>query len=123
MVPLLPVVTAAIVDYLSACPFAQQKDAALFLGKRGGPLTARRVQQRMQDLRALLGLPESATPHALRHSFATHLLAPGGDLPALPEPLGPAPLPSTKRYTEVDTAARPDLSAHIEHEKRRQRMV
>ena len=104
MVPLLPVVTAAIDDYLAACPFAQQKDAPLFLGTRGGPLTARRVQQRMQDLRPLLGLPESATPHALRHSFATHLLAGGGDLRAIQELLGHASLASTQRYTEVDVA-------------------
>ena len=104
MVPLLPVVTAAIADYLAACPFAQAKDAPLFLAKRGGPLTARRVQQRMQDLRTLLGLPESATPHALRHSFATHLLAGGGDLRAIQELLGHASLASTQRYTEVDVA-------------------
>lgn len=104
MVPLLPVVTAAVADYLAACPFVQAKDAPLFLAKRGGPLTARRVQQRMQDLRALLGLPESATPHALRHSFATHLLAGGGDLRAIQELLGHASLASTQRYTEVDVA-------------------
>src|SRR3546814_3580057 len=104
MVPLLPVVTAAIADYLAACPYAQQKDQPLFLAKRGGPLTARRVQQRMQDLRGLLGLPESATPHALRHSFATHLLAGGGDLRAIQELLGHASLASTQRYTEVDVA-------------------
>jgi integrase/recombinase XerC len=103
------VVTAAIADYLAACPFAQQKDAPLFLGKRGGPLTARRVQQRMQDLRSLLGLPESATPHALRHSFATHLLAAGGDLRAIQELLGHASLASTQRYTEVDVAGLLDV--------------
>jgi len=104
MVPLLPVVTAAIADYLAACPFAPGKDSPLFLGKRGGPLSARRVQQRLQELRALLGLPESATPHALRHSFATHLLAGGGDLRAIQELLGHASLASTQRYTEVDVA-------------------
>jgi len=104
MVPLLPVVTAAIGDYLAACPFAQDKDSPLFLGKRGGPLSARRVQERMADLRNLLGLPESATPHALRHSFATHLLAGGGDLRAIQELLGHASLTSTQRYTEVDVA-------------------
>ncbi|HMA15004.1 MAG TPA: tyrosine recombinase XerC [Kiloniellaceae bacterium] len=104
MVPLLPVVTEAIADYLAACPFAQQKDQPLFLAKRGGPLTARRVQQRLQDLRTLLGLPDSATPHALRHSFATHLLAAGGDLRAIQELLGHASLASTQRYTEVDVA-------------------
>jgi integrase/recombinase XerC len=104
MVPLLPVVAAAIADYLAACPFAQPQDGPLFLGKRGGPLTARRVQERLQDLRSLLGLPESATPHALRHSFATHLLAGGGDLRAIQELLGHASLASTQRYTEVDVA-------------------
>ncbi|MEQ8355296.1 MAG: tyrosine recombinase XerC [Kiloniellaceae bacterium] len=104
MVPLLPVVTSAITDYLSACPFAQENDSPLFLGKRGGPLSARRVQERMSDLRALLGLPQSATPHALRHSFATHLLAGGGDLRAIQELLGHASLASTQRYTEVDVA-------------------
>ena len=104
MVPLLPVVAAAITDYLAACPYAQVNDGPLFLGKRGGPLTSRRVQQRMQDLRGLLGLPESATPHALRHSFATHLLAGGGDLRAIQELLGHASLSSTQRYTEVDVA-------------------
>ena len=104
MVPLLPVVTEAITDYLAACPFAQQKDSPLFLGKRGGALSARRVQERLQELRLLLGLPESATPHALRHSFATHLLAGGGDLRAIQELLGHASLASTQRYTEVDVA-------------------
>ncbi|MGD1877301.1 MAG: tyrosine recombinase XerC [Kiloniellaceae bacterium] len=109
MVPLLPVVNAAITDYLAACPFAQADDAPLFLTARGGPLTARRVQQRMQDLRGLLGLPESATPHALRHSFATHLLAGGGDLRAIQELLGHSSLASTQRYTDVDVAGLLDV--------------
>jgi integrase/recombinase XerC len=109
MVPLLPVVAAAIADYLAACPFAQAKDAPLFLGKRGGPLSARRVQERLGELRALLGLPESATPHALRHSFATHLLAGGGDLRAIQELLGHASLASTQRYTDVDVAGLLDV--------------
>ena len=104
MVPLLPVVTAAIADYLAACPFAQDNSSPLFLGKRGGKLSARRVQERLQGLRHLLGLPDSATPHALRHSFATHLLAGGGDLRAIQELLGHASLASTQRYTEVDVA-------------------
>ncbi len=104
MVPLLPVVREAITDYLAACPYPQDGDAPLFLGKRGGPLGPRLVQQRMRDLRLLLGLPESATPHSLRHSFATHLLAGGGDLRAIQELLGHASLASTQRYTEVDVA-------------------
>jgi integrase/recombinase XerC len=104
MVPLLPVVSAAIADYLAACPYAPSKESPLFLATRGGPLSPRHVQQRMQDLRALLGLPESATPHALRHSFATHLLAGGADLRAIQELLGHASLASTQRYTEVDVA-------------------
>ena len=109
MVPLLPVVQAAIADYLAACPYGQDKDSPLFLGKRGGPLGPRQVQQRMRELRLLLGLPESATPHALRHSFATHLLAGGGDLRAIQELLGHASLASTQRYTEVDVAGLLDV--------------
>jgi integrase/recombinase XerC len=76
----------------------------LFLGVRGGPLNPRIVQDRLQRLRLLLGLPSSATPHALRHSFATHLLAGGGDLRAIQELLGHASLSTTQRYTDVDAA-------------------
>jgi len=103
-VPLLPVVAEAVADYLRACPFPLAPDGPLFLGARGGPLSARRVQQRMAEVRVLLGLPERATPHALRHSFATHLLAGGGDLRAIQELLGHASLSTTQRYTEVDAA-------------------
>ncbi|NIA68276.1 tyrosine recombinase XerC [Pelagibius litoralis] len=104
MVPLLSVVNEAIADYLAACPYGGDARSPLFLGKRGGPLSARRVQEKMRALRGLLGLPESATPHALRHSFATHLLAGGGDLRAIQELLGHASLSTTQRYTEVDVA-------------------
>ena len=104
IVPLLPPVVAAIDDYLAACPHALPSDGPLFVGVRGGPLGSRQVQQRLVELRRLLGLPESATPHALRHSFATHLLAGGGDLRAIQELLGHASLSTTQRYTDVDTA-------------------
>jgi integrase/recombinase XerC len=98
------VVVDAVQDYLAACPYALAPDGPLFLGQRGGALGPRQVQQRMAELRLLLGLPESATPHALRHSFATHLLAGGGDLRAIQELLGHASLSTTQRYTEVDVA-------------------
>ncbi len=103
-VPVLPVVMEAIADYLRACPHAGGPADPLFVGKRGGRLNARVVQLRLQQLRALLGLPETATPHALRHSFATHLLAGGGDLRSIQELLGHASLSTTQRYTEVDPA-------------------
>lgn len=102
MVPLLPVVTEAIADYLRSCPFELNASDALFRGVRGGPMSARTIQKRIQSLRGLLGLPSTATPHALRHSFATHLLAGGGDLRAIQELLGHASLSTTQRYTDVD---------------------
>ena len=105
VVPVLPAVSAALADYLAACPYAGGPDEPLFRGARGGRLHPRIVQGRLQQLRALLGLPESATPHALRHSFATHLLAGGGDLRTIQELLGHASLSTTQRYTDVDAAA------------------
>jgi integrase/recombinase XerC len=102
LVPILPVVAAAIADYLAACPHLLAADDALFVGARGGKLNPRLVQGRMAQLRRALSLPESATPHALRHSFATHLLAGGGDLRAIQELLGHASLSTTQRYTAVD---------------------
>jgi integrase/recombinase XerC len=101
IVPVLAIVAAALDDYLAASPF---KHDPLFLGARGGALHPRIVQDRLQRLRLLLGLPATATPHALRHSFATHLLAGGGDLRAIQELLGHASLSTTQRYTEVDAA-------------------
>jgi integrase/recombinase XerC len=102
MVPILPIVRDAIDAYLNACPWRTDSGDPLFVGARGGPLNARIVQRQMQTLRGLLGLPETATPHALRHSFATHLLAMGGDLRSIQELLGHASLSTTQRYTEVD---------------------
>lgn len=102
VVPLLPIVCTAIADYLVACPFSPSPDGPLFLGARGGRLNAGVVQRQMRKLRGLLGLPPTATPHALRHSFATHLLGAGGDLRTIQELLGHASLSTTQRYTEVD---------------------
>jgi len=103
LLPVLPVVRQAVADYLAACPFLLAKDDPLFVGSRGGPLNPRVVQRQMAALRGFLGLPETATPHALRHSFATHLLGRGGDLRAIQELLGHASLSTTQRYTSVET--------------------
>jgi len=102
LVPILPAVAEAIADYIAACPLALPKDGPLFVGARGGPLHPRLIQGQMAKLRAALSLPEHATPHALRHSFATHLLAGGGDLRSIQELLGHASLSTTQRYTKVD---------------------
>jgi integrase/recombinase XerC len=103
-VPLLPIVGQACQAYLAACPYPMRADGPLFLGARGGALSARRLQERLQQIRGLLGLSESATPHALRHTFATQLLQRGGDLRAVQELLGHASLSTTQRYTAVDNA-------------------
>jgi len=103
IVPILPVVCDAVAHYLKLCPYAIAPDGPLFLGARGGPLNPRMIQLAMEKLRGALGLPDSATPHALRHSFATHLLAGGGDLRTIQELLGHASLASTQIYTEIDS--------------------
>jgi integrase/recombinase XerC len=104
MVPVLPAVAAAVDAYVTHLPFGLAPDDALFRAKRGGELGPRRVQALMQTLRGQLGLPDSATPHALRHSFATHLLGGGADLRTIQELLGHASLSTTQKYTEVDAA-------------------
>jgi integrase/recombinase XerC len=103
MVPVLPQVAQLIADYVALCPLDLVPDGPLFIGARGGPLSPRVVQLAMAGLRGALGLPDSATPHALRHSFATHLLARGGDLRAIQELLGHASLSTTQIYTAVDS--------------------
>lgn len=103
MVPLLPQVAALIADYVKICPYHLPAGGPLFVGARGEVLSPRIVQLLMEKLRGALDLPETATPHALRHSFATHLLARGGDLRAIQELLGHASLSTTQIYTAVDT--------------------
>ncbi len=112
MVPLLPQVAALIADYVTLCPFNLAPDGPLFIGTRGGPLSPRIIQLTMERLRGALSLPDSATPHALRHSFATHLLARGGDLRAIQELLGHASLSTTQVYTAVDAERLLDVYAN-----------
>lgn len=120
MVPVLPAVRAATKAYLDAVPFRLDPEGPLFVGVRGKQLSPRRVQEAMAKLRGWLGLPEEATPHALRHSFATHLLAGGGDLRAIQELLGHASLSTTQRYTDVDAARLLDIhrAAHPRDRRR-----
>jgi integrase/recombinase XerC len=103
-VPLLPVICDGVKDYLEACPFVVKEDAPLFLGKRGYMLSPRIIQRRIENLRYSLGLPSHATPHALRHAFATHLLSGGADLRAIQQLLGHSSLSTTQRYTDVNEA-------------------
>ena len=104
LVPILPSVRDAIDNYLGICPFQITNETPLFYGVRGKRLNPAIVQRMMRSVQAALGLPSTATPHALRHSFGTHLLINGGDLRAIQELLGHASLSTTQKYTDVDTA-------------------
>jgi integrase/recombinase XerC len=103
MVPVLQNVLALIQEYVAICPHSLPPEGPIFVGARGGPLRARIIQLVMARMRGALGLPDSATPHALRHSFATHLLSRGGDLRAIQELLGHASLSTTQIYTGIDS--------------------
>ena len=101
-VPLLPIICEGVKEYLDLCPYDVKEDEPLFLGKRGGKLSPRIIQRRVENLRYELGLPSHTTPHALRHAFATHLLSGGADLRAIQQLLGHSSLSTTQRYTDVN---------------------
>ncbi|MGI9506247.1 MAG: tyrosine-type recombinase/integrase, partial [Geminicoccaceae bacterium] len=104
LVPILPIIGEALADYIDACPHHLADHSPLFIGLRGKRLQPALVRRQIQALRQILGLPETATPHALRHSFATHLLASGADLRTIQELLGHASLSTTQSYTGIDSA-------------------
>jgi integrase/recombinase XerC len=106
----------AVETYVRQCPYDVTDNGPLFYGTRGGPLTARTIQKLMQSVRMQLGLPSTVTPHAMRHSFATHLLSAGGDLRSIQELLGHSSLSTTQAYTGVDTARLLDVY-HQTHPK------
>ena len=112
IVPLVPAVREAVTAYVALCPYPLAGDAPLFVGAKGGPLNADLVRRAVRGARERLGLPDTLTPHALRHSFATHLLARDADLRSLQELLGHASLSSTQIYTEVDAARLLDVYRH-----------